>query len=85
MAKLTGVEVFWQEPGWYVREVFYDRANDAERHEYRFVAPLATSVAEMQDKIKAYERPPDYLPPTVKRWRTRPAGDDRTTVRDVAP
>lgn len=82
MATLTRVDIFWQEPGWYVREVIYDRDNDAERHEFRFVAPLTTSVADMQTLMKAYERPPDYLPPTVKRWRNRPNADARTTIHD---
>lgn len=84
MTALTRVDIFWQEPGWYVREVIYDRAADKERHEYHFVAPLDISVAEMQAKIKAYERPPDYLTPRVTRWRKRPAVDERTTIHDPA-
>lgn len=85
MAKLTGVEVFWRGPGWYVREVDYDRTPDTERHAYRFVAPLTTSVTEMQELIKRYEKPPDYITPVVRRWRTRPVEDDKTTVHDETP
>lgn len=83
MAKLTAVDVYWQGPGWYVREVIYDRGADAEQHKYRFAAPLETSVSEMQAVIKRYERPPDYLAPVVKRWRKPPAANDKTTIHDV--
>ncbi len=81
MAKLTGTAIYWEGPGWYVRLVIY-LENNEERHKYTYVAPVDTGVAEMQDKIKEYERPPDYLTPTVKRWRNRPPENEKQRVHD---
>lgn len=81
MAKLIGTDIYWEGSGWYVRLVIY-LDNNEERHEYVRIAPVDTGVAAMQEKIKEYERPPDYLQPTVKRWRTRPAETEKQRVHD---
>lgn len=81
MAKLIGTDVYWEGPGWYMRTVIY-LENKEERHEYTHIAPVNTGVAAMQSKIKEYERPPDYLTPSVKRWRTRPVENPKQRIHD---
>lgn len=80
--EISSVDIYWQGPGWYVRLITLE-GKDREKHEYRYMTPLEMRIAEIQEKVKEYERPPDYLTPTVKRWKARPEAKGRTRVHDV--
>jgi hypothetical protein len=80
--EIVSVDIFWQGPGWYVRLITLE-SRDREKHEYRLLAPLDMRIADIQEKVKQYERPPDYLTPTVRRWHTRPEEKGKTKVHDV--
>ena len=84
MTKITAIDIHWAGPGWYVRLITLDGSKDREKHEYRRIAPIDARIADIQETVKEYERPPDYLTPAVKRWKTRPEDKGVQRVHDVA-
>ncbi|MBN1680129.1 MAG: hypothetical protein JW966_07545 [Anaerolineae bacterium] len=82
MGDVISTDIYWSEPGWYV--LHETNAGDGKkRQEYRFFAALDMPTEDVRTKMKAMEKPPYYLAPTVRRWRKRPAENAKITVHEV--